>query len=198
MKISSFFLSWKFREVHGVKNPNVYVAAQTKLAEHDMSSAPPPHLPALSDAHRSLLTASLRARLTATFGDVDDTLLDYVLLIVGGRSRADLAAELDAFFGEQTQPFVEWLWRETETIAVRVRVCVCVCFGDVPGTMRFGIVCVVSERCDRNTRSDLVCSSCLAMRHLNKHSELLQLRLYCTPNFLISDTTTHSNSLHAA
>ena len=76
-------------------------------------------LPALSDAHRALLTGALHARLTATFGDVDDTLLDYVLLIVGGRTRAELAEELDAFFGEQTAPFVEWLWRETETIAVR-------------------------------------------------------------------------------
>jgi hypothetical protein len=73
-------------------------------------------LPALDATTQSKLSAALRTKLIAMFGEADDTLLDYILLIVSGRDKQSMCAELDAFFSEKTEDFVNWLWREVSSV----------------------------------------------------------------------------------
>ncbi|CAN0877876.1 Embryonic polyadenylate-binding protein 2 [Linum grandiflorum] len=51
-------------------------------------------------------------KLTEFMGDyTDDTLVDYVIVLLrNGRNKEEAKNELDVFLGEDTDPFVSWLW----------------------------------------------------------------------------------------
>ncbi len=64
------------------------------------------------------LYSSISKRLSEMTGDTDSNLVDYIVLISGTHSgdenmREKLVADLDAFFGGQTNEFVDWLIDQT-------------------------------------------------------------------------------------
>ncbi|KAF3319800.1 Polyadenylate-binding protein 2 [Carex littledalei] len=60
----------------------------------------------------SMLQERLREKLRELMEDyTDESLLDYVIVLLrNGRSKDDAIKELDVFLGDQSTPFVSWLW----------------------------------------------------------------------------------------
>ncbi|KAF3331100.1 Polyadenylate-binding protein 2 [Carex littledalei] len=60
----------------------------------------------------SMLQERLREKLRELMEDyTDESLMDYVIVLLrNGRSKDDAIKELDVFLGDQSTPFVSWLW----------------------------------------------------------------------------------------
>lgn len=61
---------------------------------------------------RARLQEKVKEKLKEILGDyTDDTLVDYVVILVGnGRHKEEAKKELHVFLGEDSDPFVSWLW----------------------------------------------------------------------------------------
>ena len=73
--------------------------------------------PKLDQAQHKRLLSTIKEKLKASGGD-DDVLPEYMLVMLqNGKTKEQVAAELVAFLGHQSNSFADWLWQTCAAVA---------------------------------------------------------------------------------